>query len=122
MALSIDDLKPKKFKITLDGVELLCSPLRLSHALIVAKIGDVLQNPKEKTIEEIKQAEKDMDDVICELIPELKGIELDVNSIMSVVMQMTNSNNPSENQELQDKGVSFDSEDPKAPKQDTRIG
>lgn len=122
MALSIDDLKPKKFKVNVDGVELMCSPLRLSHALVVAKIGDVLQNPKDKTSEEIKQAEKDMDDVIGELIPELKGIELDVNSIMSVVMQMTSNNNPSENKELKDKGVSFDSEDPKVQKQDTRIG
>lgn len=122
MALTIDDLRPKKFTVTISGIQLKCSPLRLSHALIVAKVGEVLQNPTKKTTEEIKQAETDMDDLILDLIPELGDVKLDIDAFMELLPQLTKSNEPSENKELEEKGVSFDSTDPKVAMKDTRIG
>ena len=121
MALTIDDLKPKDFKINVKGVELACKPLRLSHALIVAKLGDVFQNPKNYNNEEIRKAETDIDELISELVPELKGIQLDTMTMLDVITQLTDSNDPSENKELKEKGVSFES-DPKDEQNNTRIG
>lgn len=121
MALSIDDLKPKDFKINVKGIELTCKPLRLSHALIVAKLGDVFQNPKNYNNEEIRKAETDIDELISELVPELKGIQLDTMTMLDVITQLTDSNDPSENKELKEKGVSFES-DPKDEQNNTRIG
>ena len=109
---SIEDLKPVKFKINIRGVDLNCSPLRLSHALIVAKIGEVFQDPKSAKSADIKQAQADMDEVIAELIPELQGIELDMTDTIDLITQLTDSNVPTDNKFLKESGVQFD--DPKA--------
>lgn len=115
MGLTIEDLKPKSFKITVKGVELECSPLRLSHALTVAKLGEVFQNSKDATKAQIAQAEVDMDEVISELIPELKGINLDISSVIEIITLMMETIQPSDNKELDEQGVDI-SNDPKAPK------
>lgn len=115
MSVSLSDIQPKPFIINIKGVELSCNPLRLSHALILTKIGNVFQNTDDATKETIKQAEQDMDEVIAELIPELQGTQLDVGSIMEVIAQMMDTIEPSDNKELREKGVKFDS-DPKAQK------
>jgi len=107
---SIEDLRPQKFKVTIRGVDLNCSPLRLSHALIVAKIGDVFQSPKEATKESIIQAQKDMDEVINELIPELEGVELNMTDTIDLITQMTSNTQPEDNQYLNKAGVKFDAE------------
>ncbi len=44
MSNTIEDLKPKPFKIVVKGVTLDSKPLRLSHALTIAKIGNVFQD------------------------------------------------------------------------------
>lgn len=113
MSVSVDDLRPKPFVVTVKGVELQCKPLRLSHALSVAKVGNVFQSPEKSSTEQIKQAEKDMDTLIEELIPELKGIELDVSSILELITQLMEQIQPEDNKELEEKGVSFEA-DPKA--------
>lgn len=115
MSLTVEDLKPKSFTVTVKGVELQCKPLRLSHALTVAKIGNVFQESATASAEQISQAEKDMDAVIAELIPELKGIELDVGAVLELIEQMMKQIQPADNKELTDKGVSFGT-DPKAGK------
>lgn len=112
MPLTIEDLKPKPVKIKLGGVELESKPLRLSHGLVVAKIGNVFQNTDKATREEIKQAEADMDEVIGDLIPELRGIELDMSTTMELIEQLMGSIEPADDKQLKDKGVKFDS-DPK---------
>lgn len=112
MSVTLDDLRPKEFNITVKGVELTSKPLRLSHALIVAKLGKVFESPDNASTEQIKQAQADIDGLIGELIPELEGVELDMSSTMELVTQLMNHVQPSDNKELQDKGVSMDT-DPK---------
>jgi hypothetical protein len=114
MSVSIDDLRPKTFNITVKGVTLTCKPLRLSHALIITKVGEVFQNPKQSTKEDVRQAERDIDEVLSELIPELTGIELDIESIVEVITQLTEHSQPSDNSELKKEGVSLDG-GPKEP-------
>lgn len=112
MSLTIDDLKPKNFKVVVKGVELESRPLRLSHALSIAKIGNVFQDTKNATRDEIKQAEVEMDDVVSELIPELAGVQLDMGATMQLIEQLMEHIEPADNKELKDKGVKFSS-DPK---------
>lgn len=113
MSVSIEDLKPKNFTITVKGVELNCRPLKLSQALLVSKVGAVFQNTQEATRDQITQAEKDLYEVIGETIPDLKGVELDMSVLMDVITQLSESITPSDNKELKERGVKFDA-DPKA--------
>jgi glutamyl-tRNA reductase len=113
MSVNISDLQPKPFKITIKGVELESKPLRLSHALTVSKLGDIFQDSTKATKQEIKQAEIDLDEVIADLVPELKDIQLDITSIMQLLEQLMANIEPADNAELKEKGVKFDS-DPKA--------
>ena len=112
MSVTIDDLKPKNFKLNIKGVELESKPLRLSHALSIAKIGNVFQDTKNASRDDIKQAEVEMDEVIAELIPELAGVPLDMAATMQLIEQLMEQVEPSDNRELKDKGVKFSS-DPK---------
>ena len=113
MPTTIEDLQPKPFTIKVKGLELECKPLRMSHALIISKVGEVFQSPKEATLQTVNQAEQDMDAVIGELIPELKGVQLDMATVLEVITQMMEHIQPSDNKELDEKGVKFDT-DPKA--------
>ena len=115
MALTIEDLQPKDFKINVKGVELTCKPLKLSHALMLSKIGDIFGNPQSATKPQIKQAEVDLDEVIAEVLPELKGIQLDMPATFEILTKMMEQIEPTDNKEIKDKGVSFDA-DPKAVK------
>lgn len=116
MGLTVEDLKPKSFTVTIKDVELQCKPLRLSHALVVAKIGNVFQDAAKATKPEIKQAEKDMDELVAELIPELMGTELDMSATMELIQQLMDNIAPSDNKELAEKGVKFNTDDPKEKK------
>lgn len=114
MGLTVEDLKPKPFTIKIKEVELECKPLRLYHALVVSKIGNVFQD-KDATKEQFKQAQADMDEVIGELIPELKEVQLDVGSTLKLISQMMENISPADNKELKKHGVKFDT-DPKVPR------
>lgn len=113
MSVSIEDLRPKPFTIKVKGVELTCKPPRLSHGLINNKIADVMKNAEKYSNEEIRQAERDMDMVISELIPELSGFELDADTIIEIVTQINSNATPTDNQELEKQEVKLG--DPKAP-------
>lgn len=113
MPLTLEDLKPKSFKVTIKGIELESKPLRLSHALMISKIGGVFQDIKNASKQDIKQTEADFDEIIEELIPELKGIQLGLGDITDLIAQLMESIQPSDNKELQEQGVKFD-EGPKA--------
>lgn len=113
MGLTIDDLKPKNFKVNIKGVELECRPLRVSHALTIAKIGNIFQDANNASRDKVKQAEEDMDGVIAELIPDLKDIQLDMASVIDLIQQMMDTIEPSDNADLKNEGVKFDN-DPKA--------
>jgi hypothetical protein len=113
MSVTIDDLKPKNFKINVKGVELECKPLRLSHTLVLAKIGEVFKDPKTASKNEIANAENDLNEIFGELIPEIKGIQLDMQSTLEVMTQMMETIEPSDNKELAERGVKFN-DDPKA--------
>jgi hypothetical protein len=115
MALTIEDLKPKAFKVNIKGVEVDCKPPRLSHMLVISKVGETFQNISTVNRESIQQSEQDFDWVVSELIPELKGIELDMQSVIDIITQVMEQVQPEENKELADKGVKFDT-DPKAEK------
>jgi hypothetical protein len=105
---TLNDLQPQKFTVEIRGVILQCSPLRLSHALIISKIGKVLQEPENVSVAEIKQAERDMDEVINELIPELKTVHLDMMDTVSLITQMAEGITPEDSKFLDEQGVKFD--------------
>lgn len=110
--LTIDDLKPKNFKINVKGVELESKPLKLSHALIISKLGGVFSDAKNSTSEQIVNAERDWEKVVGELIPELKDVQLDLNTSLELITQLMENVEPSDTKELNEMGVSFD-ESPK---------
>lgn len=113
MALTIEDLRPKDFTVNVDGVELTCKPLKLSHALTISKLGNIFENAQKASKQEIDNAQKEIYEVIWELIPELKGIELNVSVIMKLIEQIMNQIQPSDNKELIDSKVEFKNNDPK---------
>lgn len=115
MGLTIDDLQPKDFTINLNGVELTCKPLKLSHTLALASVGSILDNINNASIEEIKRVEKNVYAVIPEIIPELTGKTLDGNTILNIITQVMTASQPSEIEFLEKNGVKIDS-DPKAQK------
>ncbi len=115
MSLSIEDLQPKPFTVTIKGVEVECQPLRLSDTLTLAKIGDVFNNASVSERKDFEQAEKDLDAVVAKLMPSIAGINLDISSTMELITQLMETVEPADNKELKDKGVSFDT-DPKAQK------
>lgn len=112
MSINISDLQPKPFNINVEGVELECQPPRLSHVLMMSKIGAVFQDATKATTADIKQAETDMNSIIAELIPALKDTQLSVNATLSIITQLMEQVQPADNKELNDKGVSFGA-DPK---------
>lgn len=114
MSVNIEDLKPKPFKVILRGIELDCKPLRFSHALALAKLGNVFKEVDKATKEEIRQAEIDIDEVISELIPDLAGVELDISSLLVLMEQLMKQIEPSDNKELREAEVDLPT-DPKAP-------
>lgn len=113
MSLSIEDLKPQDKIITVGGVEVTCKPLRLSHALVLTQMGEIFQNPKNAKYEDMQKAEQNMDKLLSELIPELAGVNLDLNKTMEILTQMMVMIEPADNKELRERGVKFDN-DPKA--------
>lgn len=109
MALNISDLQPRPFTVNLGkGGTTECKPLRMSHIFMLNKLGSVFVEPEKATREQIAAAEADFDFVIADLIPELAGVQLGLDTVMSLIGQMMETVNPSENKELDDKGVSFD--------------
>lgn len=113
MALTIDDLKPKSFKIHIKGVELTCKPARFSDALALAKIGNAFQEPDKLTSQDMKNLEAELDDIVVGLVPDLKDIPLDIDSMIEFIEQVMSHTSPAENKELADKGVNLNA-DPKA--------
>lgn len=112
MALTIDDLKPKNFKIKVKGVEIESKPPRLSHTLVISKVGETFKDIKSADRKQIEQAEKDFDWVVAELMPELKDIPLDMQAVIDIITELMEQVAPEENRELNEKGVKFNT-DPK---------
>ena len=112
MSIGLSDLQPKPIQVTIKGVELTSKPLRLKHALTLAKIGAVFEDASKATSQEIDRAQAEVDSVFAELIPELKDIELDMSATMELLQQLMSNIEPSENKELNESGVKIDS-DPK---------
>jgi hypothetical protein len=115
MALTVADLQPKDFKVTIKGVELNCKAPKLSHMLVLSKVGDLFQNIKDSSREQILSAQDDFDWVVKELLPELSDTQLDMQSSIDLITQIMGQVQPEENKELNDKGVKFDT-DPKVEK------
>lgn len=116
MALNIDELKPKKFTITLGGQETECNPPKMAHLFMINKIGSVFRDPEKASKEQIIEADQYFTDIVTELIPELQGADISVQYKLDVLTQITENITPSDNKELVEKGVSFDSSSPKAEK------
>jgi len=114
MALTVDDLQPKNFKIILDGeLELDCRPPKLSHILGLSKLGDIFSNPKNYNRQQITQAEQDFEWILGDLVPALKGKSVEFKYITEIISQIMQNVSPEENVELEQLGVKVDS-DPKA--------
>lgn len=110
---TIDDLQPKNFNIEIRGVVLESKPLRLSHALSLNKLGEIFKNPTEMSKAKVSQAEQELDEVIGELIPELKGKQLDLQTTLELLTKLIETISPDDNKELSAAGVEMNA-DPKA--------
>lgn len=118
--MSASDLQPKRFKIKIQANEYWCNPPRLSHRLIIGRIQPLFQAADdmskgiqtEVTAEQMLQYEKDLDTMIQDLVPELKGISLDILDIAEIITQLMESMLPQESKELKDAKVEID---PKVP-------
>lgn len=115
MALTIDDLIVKDTIIEVEGVKLNCKPPKMSHLLVLNKIGEGFKNIANLSREEIISLENDFEWVINDLIPELSGKVLQIQVMLDVITQIMEQVEPEENKELAEKGVKFDT-DPKAEK------
>jgi hypothetical protein len=107
MGLTIEDLKPESTIVTIKGVKLTCKPLRLSHALIMTQVGELFKDVKDAEVADINKAQKNMDLLIGELIPELAGVELGMQDTIDLITQLMGTVEPADNKELKEKGVSF---------------
>lgn len=107
MSVSIDDLKPKTFKVIVNDVELVCQPVRMKHALILAKVGNTFENASNASDSDIDKAQEQVDKVFGELIPEINGMDLDMQVTMSILEQIMEHIAPDDNKELSEKGVSL---------------
>ena len=112
MSVTINDLQPRPIKLTVKGVELTSQPLRLKHALVMAKIGSVFENAAKASAQEIETAQNELDAVFAELIPELKEIKLDMKDSMELLQKLMSYIEPDDNKELTENNVKFDT-DPK---------
>lgn len=113
MALNISDLQPKEFEIKIKGQTTMCKPPKLSHVFILSKLGNIFKNANEHTVDDINTAEKDLEFVFGELIPELKGVSLDMQTNVDIITQVMEHIAPDETKELKEQGVQFGT-DPKA--------
>jgi len=115
MSLSIDDLRPKNFTITVKGVELECLPLKLSHTLTIASIGNVFENISGMTYESSKKLDTDIRRLIDEVIPSLQDKEIDGMTMMDIITKIGEGSMPSDVEFLDKNGVELNV-DPKAEK------
>lgn len=115
MGVTIDDLRPKDFEIEVKGLSLKAKPPTLAHMLILSNISSVFQDPTQYTSKQLKQTEQDLNEVIADVVPELKGVQLDYEIVLQLIEKLMNQVQPDDNKELEDKGVKIDT-DPKAEK------
>jgi hypothetical protein len=113
MSLNISDLQPSNVEIKIGNSTVTSKPVRLSHALILTQLGEIFQNPAKYSFEDIKKAETNIDSIFADLMPELTGTKLDMNTTINIISQLMDTIQPSDNQELSAKGVTFNN-DPKA--------
>lgn len=114
-----NDLQPKQLKITIQGKEYNCKPPRLSHRLIIGRIqplfkaAEDMANGKQTEVsaEDMIQYENDLDTMIQDLMPELKGVTLDITNIIEIISQLLEAMLPAESKELKDAKVEVN--DPK---------
>jgi hypothetical protein len=83
--------------------------------LIMTKVGEVMQNSKTATKQDIKDAEVNIDEVVHELIPALIDIQLDASLLLDLIPQIMEHIAPSDNEYLDKNGVKVD-ESPKVEK------
>lgn len=112
MSITANDLSAQPFTIVIRGHTLTSNPVKIRHALIMAKLGSVFNNLTDATEDDIEKADKKFAEIIEELIPELKGIDLDMQTTVDILGELMSSMEPSDNKELREAGVTFD--DPKA--------
>lgn len=112
MALTIADLQPKEFKVIVKGVEVTCKPPKLSHMLVLSKVGNLFQNINDSNRQQILEAQEDFNWVVAELIPELKDTELDMQATIDLISEIMKQIQPEESKELAERGVKIDT-DPK---------
>lgn len=112
MSVGLNDLQPQNISVNVKGVQLTSKPLRLKHALILAKVGNIFQNADKATVKDIDEAQKDIDAVFTELIPELKGIELDMSTTIKLLTDLMATIEPEDNKEIKEAGIEFNT-DPK---------
>ncbi len=97
MGLTVEDLKPKSKKIKVKGVELTRKPVRMRHALAIARLSDVFTNPANYSEQQTEEAEAELERIIGKVVPELEGVELDASTTMEVIEAIMSDIEPSDN-------------------------
>jgi len=115
MGLTIEDLKPKDFTINIRGVELTCKPLKLEQTMLIASVGNIFNDVKNASEDDIKKACRAVEKIIPEIIPQLASVELDGGLILEIIPLIMPTVTPSDEEFLQKNGVKTDA-DPKAEK------
>jgi hypothetical protein len=113
MSVSINDLQPQPFTVKIKGQEIQSQPLQLKHALVLAKMGSIFQDPAKATGEQIESAQADITKVFNELMPDLVGVTLDMQMTMEIMTQVMNQIDPEDNKELEKHKIKLNA-DPKA--------
>jgi len=110
MSVNIEDLQPKSFKVSIKGQEVDCKPPKLSHLLLVTKLGKVFENAQSANREQIVEAEKDFEFVIGELMPELDGLVMDPGMVTEVLTQIMEQVMPEETKALKEHNIEVNGE------------
>lgn len=109
----MNDLQPKPFKVKIQDRTYLCKPPRLSHRLIIGRVQPLfkamadLEQGKQTDIpaEDLLKYEEDIDVMIQSLIPELKGVTLDIIDLAEILGQIMDHMLPADSKELKDANV-----------------
>lgn len=120
MAIEATDLQPSKFQVTINGKEYWCNPPRMAHRIILMKVQPLFEaiaaladgKDVEVSSDKIIEYQKDLDALFADLIPDLNGVTLDENDLVTVIDQLVTGSQPAEARQLAEAKVQVGGENP----------
>lgn len=114
--LDLDTLvKPSK-TIRLKGEAIVINPPSLEELLKLSKLGGAIQakqTGKKMSEEEAVEAINSLRDAFAELVPELKGKDLNVEQLLALLDMVVKMAMPSDVSELEKRGITLDADQKK---------